>query len=395
MFAARLDDQYTAEVRGSVGLLTVAKIAGNSAARFAPPLIATIASGLDVSLTTVGTALAIADFSGLLGPWVARITDAWPRRTAMAIGLAVMSVGAIVCASAVGLVTLATGLVLIVVGKLALDVNVLSWVSDRVPYARIGRVVGLTETAWALALLSGVVIMALVAGVASWRWSYVVAAVGLAAVGGALIARLAPEGQHAHLERRTESGPRAPFGLGWLVALGTFALCAGSQAVFVTFGSWLEDDFGFTTTGIAAVVFSLGVVELIAASATVRYADLWGKERAVLWGTAAMVPAAALLAAGSTVLAAGLIGLALFIASFEFAIVTTWSLAASLVPASASAGMGILLAAATFGRALMSPATTAAYTSHGLWLVGVIAVAASLVSVGAFVAYIRLAARRS
>src|SRR4051812_45365556 len=66
--ASRLDETYSVEVRSSLLRITVAKVAANSAFRFVAPFGATIASGLHVSLASVGGAIAVGEFAGLSAP---------------------------------------------------------------------------------------------------------------------------------------------------------------------------------------------------------------------------------------------------------------------------------------------------------------------------------------
>ena len=73
-------------------------------------------------------------------------------------------------------------------------------------------------------------------------------------------------------------------------------MTAASYALVVTFGSWLEDEFGFTPAGISAVSFLLGAGELGATLSVARFTDVWGKRRSVAGGAALMIPACAGLA---------------------------------------------------------------------------------------------------
>lgn len=370
-FASRLDDSYDIEVRRSIASLTAAKVGANSAVRFAPPFIATIASGLDVSLTTLGTAIAVGELAGLSGPLITRFAGGITRRSAMTIGLLGIALGASVAATSTSVVQFAIGLVLMTVSKVTFDVGVISWLTDRVPYGKIGRAVGLTETAWAGGLFIGVVLMGLLTGVTSWRWGYVLAIVAVICLAAILHRRLPDEQPPARLSR-AEHRDRAPIGAGKLVVVGTFALTAASQSLYVTFGKWLENDFDFSDTKVSVVVFCLGGIELIAATSTVRFADRWGKQQSTMYGSLVMVPAAALLALLNTSLAPALLVLAIFICAFEFSIIATLSLASSLIPGRPSTGLGFMVGAATLGRGAMSPLATATYTRHGMWLVAVI-----------------------
>ena len=145
-----------------------------------------------------------------------------------------------------------------------------------------------------------------------------------------------------------------------------YFLMASSQTMFVTFGSWLEDEFGFTEAGIAAVAFGLGAFELLASVTSARRTDVWGKERSAIGGTMLIVPAGVLLALLHTHQVPGLVLLGLFLLGFEFAIVSLLPLAANLIPESPGRGLGIVLAGGMLGRASMSVVATAAYDRFGI-----------------------------
>ena len=104
--------------------------------------------------------------------------------------------------------------------------------------------------------------------------------------------------------------------------IGMFCLMSATQALFVTFGPWLEDEFGVGTAGLAAVTFGLGALELAASTTSAARTDRWGKERSVAArrggdGAGRPRPRRPRPAAG-----VGLLLLGLFIAAFEFAIVS-------------------------------------------------------------------------
>lgn len=384
MLGKRLDGSYATEVRDAVTTLTLAKIGANSAARFAAPFLATIASDLDVSLATAGGALAVGELCGLSAPLLTRLASRMSRRATISLGLLGVATAVTICATSQHIVQLAIGLALITMSKIVFDLGVIAWISDRVPYQQLGRAIGLTETAWALGLLIGVASMGVIAGLASWRWGYMLAAVAAVAFSALVRARLGDEAAHPVLPR---SRGRAQLGRGWWVITGNLAITAGSQAVFVTFGTWLEDEFGFEETGIAAVIFAIGAVELAASSSSMRLADAWGKGRSVIVGALVMIPCGILLALAEHTLALGLVVLAVFIGAFEFAVVSTVSMAASLDPRHAATGVGFTMGGGTLGRALMAPIATAALSAHGMWLPAVIGVCCAAAGVVCQLAY--------
>ena len=369
MLTSRLDDSYSVDVRESIALLTVAKVTANSAFRFAAPFIATIASGMHTSLASIGGAIAVGELVGLSAPALTRVADRFSRPNAMSAGLLGIACGASVAASSRGPVQFGLGLALMAMSKIVFDVGVIAWLTDRVEYAKVGRAIGLTETAWAIGLFTGVVLMGLVTGLTSWRWGYVTAIIAIACMSALVHRRLPREGTHASAARQhADRGPRVGLGAGWWMIVATVALTAAAQSIFVTFGTWLQGDFGFSDTQLAAVIFGFGAVELLAASSTVRFIDTWGKQRSTMIGTSIVVPAGIGLALLHQHLAFGIALVAVFIAAFEFSILATLSLSGSLVPGRPSGGLAFMIGGGTLGRALRAPIATAAFSRHGMWL---------------------------
>jgi len=367
VLAGRLDESYSIEVRSAITPLTIAKVTANSAYPFVSPFIATVASGLDISLATIGTAIAISEIVGLSAPLIIRFTGRYRRRPVICTGLLAMALGASIAATSTGPAQFTVGITLLALAKIVFDLGVIAWFTDRVDYIRVGRVIGLIESAWAIGLFTGVVLMGLLTGLTSWRWGYVLAIVAMALMAAVLRERLPDEPARP----AAVAGGHAFFfhlGPAWWVIAATLALTASAQAMFVTFGKWLQDDFDFSDTKLAAVIFGLGGFELLASLGSAGFADRWGKQRSTMHAAAAMIPAVGGLAFVHSHLVPGLALLALFIVAFEFAIVSTVSLSNGLVPSNPSAGLGMMVSGATLGRAVMAPIATSAFTGHGMWL---------------------------
>jgi predicted MFS family arabinose efflux permease len=385
-----LDDSYPAVVRRVVVPLTLARLTTNAVYRFAPPFLATIARGLDVDLADLGVAVALSEAAGLASPLIGRLVDRVPRRQAMVGGLVGIAAGAIVAGASAGIVMFAAGLLLLALAKIVFDVGLISWTADHVPYERRGRVVGIIETSWALGLLIGVTSLGLVAAATSWRWSYVVGAVAVVAAAGMLLARLDTEpvasprhGRDAVVATRLRPS-------GWAAVAALFGLMAAAQSVFVTFGPWLEDVFGVGTAGLAAVTFGIGALELMASSTSAARTDRWGKERSVVRGTMVMIPCGLLLAVFDDRLAVGLLALGLFIAAFEFSIVSVIPIGAELVPGAAGRGIGTMIACGTIGRAVTAIPATRLYERFGMAPAALLGVACAALAGAAMVARQRL-----
>ena len=370
-----LDSSYAPIVRDSIAPLTTSRLTANATYRFAPPFIAIIAAGtagFDVSVADVGIAISISELTGFLAPALGWLVDRLPRRASMALGLLGCITGAFVVAASPNVAVFAVGLTMINLLKSLYDLGMAAWIADHVPYDKRGRIVGITETSWALGLLLGVSAMGVIAALTSWRWGYVAGAVSVALTGVWLDRRLRHD--NAATVRRTAqrqpgTQPRSATKIprrSWFVPLSMFGLMGASQCIFVTFGAWLADDFGVGAFGLATIGFVLGAVELVSSLTSARKTDAWGKERSVLIGAAVMIPTALALALTADRMYVGLVAIAILILGFEFAVVSMLPLATHLVPDAPGKGFGAVIGAGTFGRGVMSLVATAAYATIGI-----------------------------
>ena len=392
-FADRfLDDSYSEETRRHVTTLTIARLTSNACFRYAPPFLASISDDFQISLSRLGLALMITEIAMGISPVLGRFVDRMHRRTAMAGGLLAISGAATIAAASPSVWIFVLGMLLIAVAKFIFDIGLASWVNDHVEYEKRGRVIGFTETSWALGLLIGVTAMGLVASATSWRWGYAVGAISVAVVAIVVMTRL--DGHDVAGSQRSKDTTKYPMPRnGYWIFASMFFLMAASQTLFVTFGSWLEDEFGFTEAGISAVVFGLGAFELLASVTSARRTDTWGKERSTIFGALLILPAGLLLMVGHNNAIIGLILLGIYLLGFEFSIVSMLPLSANLIPSSPGRGLGIVLAGGTLGRASMSLIGTAAYDKFGINVPAFIGAICAAGMIGCIVAYGRTTQR--
>ena len=387
-----LDDSYSEETRRHVTTLTIARLTSNACFRYAPPFLASISDDFQISLSRLGLALMITEIVMGISPILGRFVDRMHRRTAMAGGLLAISGAATIAAASPSVWIFVLGMLLIAVAKFIFDIGLASWVNDHVEYEKRGRVIGLTETSWALGLLVGVTAMGLVASATSWRWGYAVGAISVAVMAIVVMTRL--DGHDVAGSQRSKDTTKYPMPRhGYWIFAAMFFLMAASQTLFVTFGSWLEDEFGFTEAGISAVVFGLGAFELLASVTSARRTDTWGKERSTIFGALLILPAGLLLTVGHNNAIIGLILLGIYLLGFEFSIVSMLPLSANLIPSSPGRGLGIVLAGGTLGRASMSLIGTAAYDKFGINVPAFIGAICAAGMIGCIVAYGRTTQR--
>ena len=383
-----LDGGYAPEVRANIIPFTVTRLAANTCYRFAPPFIAIIAaegSGFDVSIAEIGLVISISELAGFLAPLLGNFVDRVSRQLSMMIGLSGATIGILMMAIAPNLLVLGIGLTLLNLLKSCFDLGMGAWLADHVPYERRGRVVGITETSWALSLLVGVSLLGLVTAATSWRIACAVGGGTIIACGAWLNSRLRVSVDVPRIRHEKVVGTRVTGA--WLVPLAMFGLMGASQCVFVTFGAWLADDYGFEAAGIAAVGFALGAGELLASLSSARMTDRIGKERSVLLGAFIMIPCAALLAGFNSSLVIGLLALSIFIIGFEYAVVSLIPVATDLFVGAPGKGFGLVIGAGTFGRGVLTVVATGLYDRSGLVGASLAAIVCSVLSVVTITAY--------
>jgi predicted MFS family arabinose efflux permease len=362
MFARSLDSSYPPLVVGNLDRLVWARLVSNACYRFAPPFIAVIARGLDVTVAQLGVAFMIGEFAGLLSPVIGRFIDRANRLVAMMLGVGLITVATVVLATATNLVVFGVGMFLMSSSKVLFDTSLIVWVNDHVPYERRGRIVGIIETSWALSLFIGVAAMGIVTALVSWRAGFLLGAVAMTVTGG-LIAAALPR-HDAHPPARTGQRGKVPR-RGIFLFVAAFCLMGASQCVGITFGPWFEDDFGLTSAGLIVIVVVLGVFELGSSIASSRVVDTWGKERSVMRGVAAMLVAGVLMSLGNQAAFVAIPMFIIYVAGFEFALVSMLPIAANLVPTAGGIGLGFTVGAGTLGRAVFSSVATTLYDTFG------------------------------
>jgi predicted MFS family arabinose efflux permease len=359
-----LDDSFDKEIRRNITAVTVARLVANAAYRFAPLFLATIARGFDVSLSTLGFAIFVSELSGFASPFAGRIVDRLTHRNSMVLGLVGSAVGCTIAAVSTSPLMFAVGVTILALTKQSFDLGLGAWIADHVPYNQRGKIVGLTETAWALGLLVGVSIMGLITAATNWRIGFAFAVLCLVVSMFVIFNRVTNEARVPHESRSTT--PQRITGNSWLVVFTMFCIMCSAQNLFVTFGAWLEDEFQFGAARLAIAGFSLGLVELVASVSSSRQTDKWGKEQSIALGALLVIPGGIFLCLGSNNLIIGLIGVFIYFLGFEFSVVSLLSLATSLVPNSPGTGLGWVLGAGTLGRAVMAIIATHLFESFGV-----------------------------
>jgi predicted MFS family arabinose efflux permease len=373
MFGRSLDESFAPEIKRNISAVVIARLTANACYRFAPPFLAIIAKSFDVSLADIGIAVFVSELTGFASPFLGRVVDRLSHRNTMVLGLLGTGIGCSIAAAAPNVFVFALGVTFLGLTKQSFDLGLGAWIADFVPYNQRGKVVGIAETGWALGLLVGVSLMGIVTALTNWRVGYALGVAAIVVCTAVLLSRINNEPRTNHVPSEGEHSRIK--GRNWLVLVTMFCIMCSVQNLFVTFGAWLEDDFGFGAARLAVVGFSFGAVELIASVSSARYTDRVGKEISIIGGAMLIVPAGIALALGSANLFVGVVAAAIFFLGFEFAIVSLLPIASQLVPNSPGTGLGWVLGAGTLGRAIMAIVATRSYEQYGM-------VAPSLIGAG-------------
>ena len=347
----------------------------NTGRRFIYPFAPALARSLDVPLTAITTIIASSQFTSLLGLFSGPLADRIGNGVVMRAGLALLSIGMLLCGLIPEYWALFTGLLLASFGKTIFDPAIQSFVGQHVPFSRRGRVIGIIETAWAGSTLIGIPVIATIIEHAGLQASfYVLASLGAAA--WLLIARVLPEdakkgasmdsspgiltGIFSLFKRRTTAG----------MLLFGFWISLANDSLFVVYGLWLEESFHISLVALGFSTVAIGGAELLGESITALFADRIGLKKTIVSSLCCVSGAYCLLPIIGTSLPLALVGMFFVFLFFEIAMVTSFSLSTELLPASRATMMSGFYALSGIGR------MAGVLAGGGLWKCGGIEVVA-------------------
>ena len=141
---------------GFIGIATFTKLLMNVTRRMIYPFAPEFARGLGVPLSAITSVIAVNQATALLGPVGASLADRYGYKLLMLFGLGLLTVGTF----ATGLIPLYSVLVVCLflagLGKSIFDPTLQAFIGEFVPIEQRGKVIGITEFAWAGATLLGI-----------------------------------------------------------------------------------------------------------------------------------------------------------------------------------------------------------------------------------------------
>ncbi|WP_394939432.1 MFS transporter [uncultured Ilumatobacter sp.] len=358
--------------------MTAAKAIANTALRWIPPFLPTLERAFGVSTTQLTTVLGLGETAGLSTVLVGKHLDRGRERLIMIGGLSTISVSSVIALGG-SIWTFAVAFVLLILGVANFTVAGHAWISHRIDYRWRARSIGLFETSWALALLVGGPIIAILINVFGWRGPFVFLAVAcaLAALGVALSLPVAPR----RLAGDTVDHPRQRLTpKAWFVVVGSATLAPAGLSIFVISGTWLDDEFGVSTGGLGLIVMGFGAFELVASIGTATFADRIGKMKSTLGGAAVVLLGLAVMLSAGGRLWVGVAGLLVLLIGFEYGFVTSLSLVSEAMPDARGTTLAIGNAVGTLTRGAGTILTGVLYSAYGIGGSAALSAAAAAIS---------------
>ncbi len=370
---------------GELILFILVRMITNIGYRIIYPFLPVFSRGFGVDLKTMSTAVSLRSLSGVLGPFIAPLTDRRGRFLGIGLGMGLFTLGGLVVYFGRGLTTFAVGLILITLGKYVLDPAVLAYLGDRTPYERRGFTLAVTELSWSLAFILGVPAAGFLIARYGWRAPFLpLIGLGAAAllVMGIIMGRkgnvpgtaavIAPGSAAAVVfpdARPTGANPysdfRSVFSSGAAVAALSMIAFVGisNEIMNVTFGAWLEDSFGLKIAALGIASAVIGISEFAGESLVAATADRLGKVNAVGIGLLVNTVAAVLLPLAGKTTAAAVACLALFYMGFEYLVVSTVPIMSEILPGARATLLAFFAAAISVGRAFGALLAPRLYTA--------------------------------
>lgn len=334
--------------RTQLGVLTGAKVVSNTALRWVGPFLPTLERAFSTTTGTLTGIMGVSELAGLSTIGSGPLLDRGHERRVFVFGLAAVSVSSLI--ALIGTVTsFAVAFVILILGVSNLTVAGHTWIGHRVAFSARGRAIGVFETSWAIALLVGAPIVAVLIERFGWRGPFVALAIVSLVAAGAVTAFVSPGTTH---HASGVEPPRAPLPRSaWFPMLASAMTAAAGLGTFVVAGTWLDDAYGISTGGLGVVAAGFGAVELASSTGVATVGDRIGSRRSVLIGLTGLLAGLGVMLGAGDSRAVAIVGLLVFLTGFEFGFVSSLTLVTEAAPKSRGRAIGISNACGTISRA--------------------------------------------
>ncbi|UCG14621.1 MAG: MFS transporter [Deltaproteobacteria bacterium] len=328
----------------------------NLGVRVTYPFLPAIARGLGISFEHAGLLVAARHFMGLTAAFWGILSERKGYLRGMLLGLSALLVGALVVSVSRSFSLALIGFMLIGIAKPVYDPSVQAYASERVPYSKRARALGILESAWAGSWLLGIPLSGILIAHFGWQSPFVVIA------GAALVAIMCtsqlPDVTRTIPDPSDTSNPTAvrPNGAASMEGkpffiLGvSFLMLFANENMVIVYGAWLEEQFHLQVQELGLFSMLVGMAELGGELTVVAVVDRIGKRRAILGGLTLTGLSYLILpfCRGSLFLAFA--GLVWMFYLFEFTVVSVFPYVSELVPSERGKWLAFNFSALVVGR---------------------------------------------
>jgi predicted MFS family arabinose efflux permease len=379
----------TPPLRRILTVSMLSRLVHDVAVRLVYPFMPEIAKGLGVSIDQLGALVSLRNGIGISGPVFGAMSDRIGHRRAMTLGLLVLSIGLAIVGVSEGIVVPAIGLVLAGIGSAIYVPTLQAYVSERVPYQQRGRVLGAIELTWAAAGMVGVPVMGVLIGSLGWRAPFIGLAVGAFACSLSTLlleetprnlARAVNPSQGFKFSSLLHHKSALAFMFVWLLVFFAF------ENIQVSYGSWLEKQFGLSAADRGGTQTLFGLFEIAASAGSSAFLDRIGKKRGVTGGLIVVAIGYVMLASiASQALPLALISISIAFLGFEFSVVSGIPIMSEQMPEARGTMLALGVMASSVGRMIADLTGSALTEGAGFTIAALVSLAAGAMTVIVFV----------
>jgi predicted MFS family arabinose efflux permease len=342
---------------GFITITTFSKLLFNITRRLIYPFAPEFARGLNVDLSAITSIIAINQATSVLGPIGASFADKYGYRLLMLFSLGLLTIGTL----AAGLIPIYSVLVICLflagLAKSIFDPSLQAFIANFVPFEKRGRIIGITELAWAGSTLVGIPLSGMIIERFSWQTPFSIIG-GFSLVCFFIVLNIMPKDK----KRIKPSESKARMMTNWktiiknkrVLSILSFAffMSLANDNLFVIYGAWLEHSYSLSLAAIGFGTVFIGLSEVLGEGCTVFFSDRIGLKKSIVIGAVLCTGAYFLLPILNIGLGYVLAGLFLVFFTFEFTIVTSMSLTTELVPELRASTMSAFFAIGGIGRVI-------------------------------------------
>ena len=254
------------------------------------PLLPDISEDLGVRVAVVGLLVtAYAIVGGVAAIFSGPFIDRLGRKPVVVAGMSVLTIATILSAFAPSFTLLLAARAMAGLGVACLTPAVFAAVGDYFSYEERGRAMSWVVTANTSASIFGVPAGAVISGLISWRWTFILLTVLLGVFTWLIFFRLPADAPRT--AQQSSAGMGSVLAVlragGTMMAILSNFIATSYWFVFATYmGAYFHDEFGLAKWALGALTMVMGIGVLIGSNVGGRLSDRIGKRPIIIWSSA-------------------------------------------------------------------------------------------------------------